>query len=476
MVRFDAYDLSRAHTSQATVSASRILSNVRGETLRGLGMRLTYLRSTKVLTAAASALALSASGALAGGFEVREQSTFFQGMSFAGAAAQGDSLSSMFWNPAAAAMAGPGLTTESNFALILPKSDVRVDRINGAPVPGAACAVFDCEVDIGRDAIVPASYLAWRYDSKTVFALGMNSQYGLGTKPDNHRWIGDSVSRSAKLFSMNITPTVSYELMPGVTIGAGLQIQYLDVKRLKSDVNPVPGALGSSANLEGSDLAVGFTLGVNFKPTATTSIGIGYRSSIDHELDGSLTLPFPGAITAITADVETPDKVTASLRQEIGSNMRLLATVEWTNWSKLTRSPIVGSAALIPGGATLEFDWDDGWFFALGGEYDVNDKLTLRAGGAYEISPIDQATSRLTQLPDADRIWASIGATYAWNEMMSFDFAYSHVFVDDARFARTPTANANPTLFEGSADSSVDIISVGLKMKMPPLDNYASFK
>lgn len=429
--------------------------------------RLTASKTRQVLTAAAAVLGFSATGAMAGGFEVREQSTFFQGMSFAGAAAAGDSLSSMFWNPAAAAIAGPGVTTESNFAFIIPRSDVTVESINGAPVPGAVCAAFDCEVDVGRDAVVPASYLAWRYDSKTVFALGMNSQYGLGTKPDNPRWIADSVSRSAKLFSLNITPTVAYEIMPGVTIGAGLQIQYLSVKRLKSDVNPAPGGLGPSSNLTGSDVAVGFTLGVNFKPTATTSVGIGYRSSIDHELEGSLRLPGP-AILPITADVETPDKVTGSIRQELGSNMRLLATVEWTNWSKLTRSPVYGTAPI--GGVTLEFDWEDGWFFALGGEIDVNDKLTIRAGGAYEISPIDQPTSRLTQLPDADRIWASVGATYKWNEAMTFDFAYSHVFVDDARFARSPSSDINPTLFAGTADSAVDIISVGMKMRLPPLE------
>ena len=51
---------------------------------------------------AGSALGLAmmtAATANAGGFAVREQSAYFQGMSFAGAAAGGD-LSGMFWNPA----------------------------------------------------------------------------------------------------------------------------------------------------------------------------------------------------------------------------------------------------------------------------------------------------------------------------------------------------------------------------------------
>ncbi len=114
---------------------------------------------------------------------------------------------------------------------------------------------------------------------------------------------------------------------------------------------------------------------------------------------------------------------------------------------------------------TVDLQWEDGWFFALGGEYDVNQKLTLRAGGAYEISPIQEPSQRLLQLPDADRIWASIGASYKWNETTVLDFAYSHVFVEDETFSRT-SANGNPaSLGTGTAESSVDILSVGLKSK-----------
>lgn len=60
------------------------------------------LRSALLTTTAVAALLATASVAAAGGFAIREQSAEFQGMSFAGNAA-GNSLSAMFWNPAAAA-------------------------------------------------------------------------------------------------------------------------------------------------------------------------------------------------------------------------------------------------------------------------------------------------------------------------------------------------------------------------------------
>ncbi len=431
-------------------------------------MRRLTASKTRPLFAAAAALGFSASSAMAGGFEVREQSTFFQGMSFAGAAAQGDSLSSIFWNPATSALVGPGVTVNSNYALILPKSDIEVTGVGAQGVFGFGSAGLDRNVDVGRDAIVPASYLAWRYNEKTVFALAMNSQFGLGTKPDNLVWAGMVHGQTSKLFSINLNPSVSYEIMPGVTVGAGVQIQYLDLKRFKTAV-----AFGGPSNkLDGSDIGLGFTLGVNFKPTATTSIGIGYRSKIDHDLDGSLVSPLLApAVVPISASLSTPEKVTASFRQEIGSNMRLLGTVEWVNWSRLGVHPVTPSgplAGFVPPTA-LDFQWDDGWFFSLGAEYDVNDKMTLRFGGAYEISPIQNPTQRLVQLPDADRIWASIGGTYKWSEHMSLDFAYSHVFVEESKLLRVPSAGPAIPLF-ANTDSSVDILSVGMTMTLPPLE------
>ena len=79
--------------------------------------------STQALVVAASALAMSAVAAQAGGLSVHEQSTSAQGSSWAGAAA-GYDLSSAFWNPAAFGIAGRGFTTESHAALLIPDASL----------------------------------------------------------------------------------------------------------------------------------------------------------------------------------------------------------------------------------------------------------------------------------------------------------------------------------------------------------------
>ena len=256
--------------------------------------------------------------AFAGGFDVREQSALFQGMSFAGAAAGGTSLASMFWNPAAAGYSGQGLTFDSSYSLIIPRADVTVEIGEGPADTWRSLFRPDHTVDVGRDALVPASYMAYRYSSDLVFAMSINSQFGLGTKPDNTVWAGDVLARSSKLFSVNAAPTVAYQIAPGVQIGAGIQIQYLDLMHLNFAQSPG----GSTATLEGTDWGFGYTLGVNFNPAPGTSIGIGFRSSIEHDLDGSVRGRVRPSNRPIGANLELPEKITGSITQVLMPGVR----------------------------------------------------------------------------------------------------------------------------------------------------------
>jgi long-chain fatty acid transport protein len=408
---------------------------------------------------AVAALAAVASGASAGGFEVREQSTYFQGTAWAGAAAGGN-LSSMFWNPAGLGDAGVGITTNSNYSLLLPQSDITVTGFGAPGVFPPAVAGLDRSVDIARDAIVPASYAAYRLNAATVFGVGINSQFGLGTKPDNLNWVGQFHGRTAELFSMQVNPTVAHEIMPGLIVGGGLQFQYFDLKRFKSALPPT-GA--NTANLHANDVGAGFTAGVLWKPAPGTALGIGYRSSISHGLRGGLDRP-PLGMLDVHADVELPEKVTASFRQSLSPNMRVSGTVEWSNWSRLGIIPVVLDRAPVTV-ANLDFQWEDGWLYSLGAEYDLNAKTQLRAGVAYEKSPIQDPTARLVSLPDADRIWASIGASYRWSETTTIDFAYSHLFVEDSSLVRTNATGTAPLLY-ADVETDIDIVSVGVTMKL----------
>ena len=249
-----------------------------------------------------------------------------------------------------------------------------------------------------------------------------------------------------------------------MTIGVGAQINY--AKGTFKFATGIPQA--PSTAFVGDDIAFGATAGVMLTPAPGTRIGLGWRSALSHELEGDFGRPAVAGlgVSALsyggTVDLKLPDIVTLSLNQAISSNMRLLGTVEWSNWSRFKELRVKDNAGLRPD-IVIEADWVDGWFFSVGGEYDLNRQTTLRAGVGYELSPIDDAKKRLVGIPDNDRIWLSFGGNYKLTEFTSVDLAYTHLFVDDSRFDRN---NTNNTLnLKGSIDASTDIVSVGLKSK-----------
>ena len=415
---------------------------------------MTSMRALYLGTAAVGALLASVSMATAGGFAVREQSTQFQGTSFAGSGA-GGGLSSMFWNSAAAAQAGPGLTIDSSYSLIL--GDVKMTALPGSTLnPGGGSE----SGNIAVGALVPATYGAYRLSNGMVLAASLNAPVGLVTKPDNPGWAGrlHAITSSIKTYNLNVVAAAN--IGNGFSIGAGPQIQFID-GRLTS----------GAAIIEADDLGVGFTAGVMWQPNKGTTIGVGYRSQVAHTLDG--TAATAAGTPSVRAGLKTPDTINVSLRQQLTPQLTGLATYEWTGWSKVQQLAVrcnQGVAGLcatdgLLGGAALQLGWHDGWMVSGGLEYAYSPVLTVRGGLAYERSPIQNPEERTPRTPDADRIWASLGGGYKWSEKTTIEFGYSHVFVKDSTLARTEIIGGAPRTLNADVKASVDIISFGLKTK-----------
>ncbi|MBS0244520.1 MAG: outer membrane protein transport protein, partial [Proteobacteria bacterium] len=426
------------------------------------GMR----RAAMMSTVAAAALLATATGALAGGFGIREQSAEFQGSSFAGNAAGGGGLSGMFWNPAVAGQFD-GIRTESHYAYIIPQADIHA-------LPGSTLLFNGADSgNIGADALVGSSYLSYQLSNKLVFGFSFNAPYGLSTEPSNRMWAGMTQARTSEIKTYNGQATLAYRVSSNFIVAGGVMVEHI-YGRLKQ----AGGVLASSQNVvvEGDDTSVGWTVGAIWNPTSTTSIGLGYRSDISHNLEGNIFLAGPvGAFgggkggtgsASIQAPITMPGIATLSLRQAITPRLDLLATGEWTNWSKLDQLQVQCTSSSTginllgcPGAgavqSTLPLNWHDGWFASLGAEYKYSPALLLRTGVAWEKSPIQNASERTPRAPDSDRVWLSAGATYKWSERISFDLAYSHIFMDDGQIDRTSSG----VRLLADVSSQIDIVS-----------------
>ena len=114
---------------------------------------------------------------------------------------------------------------------------------------------------------------------------------------------------------------------------------------------------------------------------------------------------------------------------------------------------------------SLNFEYDDSWYFSLGAEYRLTPQWTVRAGLGYELSPVNDRV-RTVRISDNDRLWVGVGASYKWSERLTFDIAYSHIFVKDAAVNIAPGHPeynpARPIIFVGEAKPRIDIISAAL--------------
>lgn len=409
-------------------------------------------------------LAIATAQANAGALAVHEQSAYGQGASFAGIAA-GGSLSAMFWNPAAMTQFA-GIQTSSSYTGFFP-------NVTNSPSAGSTYFALGGTNNTYQDALIPAGYFSYQMNPRLWIGMSLNSPFGLSTSfPE--RWAGrDYAAGATYLRTYNAVPSIAYQINNWISVGVGVQIEYAkaSLNHGVSGFSPLCIPLGfggfcpaGDANLTGNGWSYGFTAGVTLTPTPTTTVGIGYRSGIDQKISGTITSPL--GVSAANTTVNLPGMVSLGIRQRIDPQWTLLGTVEWTNWSRIGTSNIMVGGATV---ATIPFQYQDGWFFSVGAEYQASDRLTLRTGFGYEISPItDQVRTPL--IPDNNRFWASLGASYQIFKGLRADLAYSHVFEPNASINISATSG-NPSFatsgvtYIGSAQSHADVMSVGMNWR-----------
>lgn len=403
----------------------------------------------------------------AAGFQINEVSPSLEGDALAGAAAANNDVSSLFINPATLS------TLIQNQAYlganeILPKLEVSdASAIHTVNVPGEPPSSISGTVqgassqsNIGQGAFVPDGYIGIRINPNLVAGLGIIAPYGLKTHYDN-----DSVIRFAADYSavktIDIVPAIAYSFNDKWALGLGFQAQYIDATFSNyngpyTGVAPVDALIASTQPtlLKAHGWGYGYTAGVLFKPDLCTRIGLGYRSQISEQLRGDgqqytspgETVPAPSqeflfnAQTSVHGAIKTPAILTLSAARDY-NRWTLKATAQVNFWSSFNHLSINMPDAFATN-ATFQTKWRNTWFGALGAEFRANPTWTFRGGVAYDQTPTVDAY-REPRIPDNDRIWANIGATFHVNKCLSFDAAYSHIFIMDTSVNVTQESGTN---------------------------------
>lgn len=403
-------------------------------------MENTVKHFTLKLAAAATLSAALSSAAVAGGFMLTEQSVAGLGRAYAGAGIVGDDLSAVWYNPA-------GMSLLSGTAVQM----------------GAVVADLDLEVttnssaafDNGRNGTkengrkhgvpIPNMYLVHQIKDDMWFGLGITVPFGMATEYDNN-WAAADKGMNAEVKVFDINPNVAFKLTDTLSFGAGVSLQYVTAQFEQRQALNVdyPQAGNVRVRLNADGWAWGGNLGFMWQPTETVRVGLAYRSQVNHKADGYLKTDLTTYATDATphttsfksndghAEMSAPHVITLTGTWKATEALRLSGLVRWTNWSSFDKLPISGSSlGEATGGATSKhnavYNWKDSWLFTVGADYDINDEFTVRGGVGYEISPVDDDKYRSATIPDTDRLWLSMGATWHASKNLQSDFGIAYL-------------------------------------------------
>ena len=400
-----------------------------------------------------SVLAATITGALSytglahsGGFQITELCAKCQGQRNAGAAATADSASTVYFNPAGLTRL-TGNQAELSLHVIIPNFEFddenSTNGIGGTPIG-------DRKNDGGTVALVPNTYVSHRINNDLVVGLGITAPYGLVTEYDKD-WVGRYHAVKSDLLTIDINPALGYRINEQLSVGAGVSLQYINTQLTSAlDFGTIGFLLGAPGitpstpgfdgfnDLNGDDWSFGFNLGLLYEINPSTRLGIGYRSEINHTLDGNADITVPAPITALTgqasarrgvkADATMPAMVVLGAYHQLNTQWAVLAGATWTDWSTFDELRI----EFDDGGpdSVQPENWEDSWRYSVGVNYFYSPEVTLRAGFEYDESPV-RGVDRTPRIPDEDRYWFVLGAGYKHSEEFTFDVAYSYIYIPD---------------------------------------------
>jgi long-chain fatty acid transport protein len=436
------------------------------------------MKRISTMTALALCLAGLHGTAAASGFAIIEHSASGMGNAYAGAAAIAEDGSTIWFNPAGMMkLKGSQVVIAGHYL----KPNSAFENKGSTTAFGAPLSGDDDDWEVG--AIIPNFYWVTSLNEEMKFGLGVNAPFGLVTDYDD-TWVGRYHAVRSDMQTVNFNPSIAYQASDRLSLGGGLNVMLADVTLTSAiDFGALLGAPESAdgfVELQGDnmnslgDLSYGFNLGLLFDVTPMTSIGLAYRSEIKVDVEGEAEFLVPlaaapvlssGAFqdSGLSASVTLPQSFSVSVAHQM-DKVKLLADITWIGWSSFEELRIKYDNPLQPDSVTTE-DWENTFRYSFGVDWQYSDKVILRAGVAYDETPIPSAERRTARIPGNNRTWLSLGGTYVIDEDFTVDIGYSHIFIDDTEI-NNEFESSQPALgavLIGEYTATVDIISAQLR-------------
>ncbi len=465
-----------------------------------------------LLTMAVAILSHS-NNTFAAAFQLIEQSGKGAGNAHAGEAARAEDASTIFFNPAGMTRLS-GHQSSVALHLIIPKFDFEgtsAFNIDNPTIAATQLNQVPLDQGVGNsgggvNAIVPNLFYVHDYNKDLKFGIGVNAPFGLVTEYDK-QWAGRYSAIKSELLTININPSVAYRLNQQFSFGAGLNFMYATVDlsnavdynliyKLASFKNSqlpnlplMPGNTSGDgiAKVRGDDWGFGFNLGLLWEPKQGTRFGIAYRSKVSLDINGDASFSNPsdpqsqqaveilrGAAgvfkdTDAQASIDLPETIALNFFHELTPNLTILGGVNWTQWDRF-ENLIIEFDNPAQADSITHLNYENSTFSSLGLNYKYSPVWTFKTGIAYDQSPVSDPQDRSPRIPDNDRFWLALGATYSKNKYLSIDVGYAHLFINDIDIDNSEaySAGAHTSGYHrltGKYKANVDVFDVQLNWR-----------
>jgi long-chain fatty acid transport protein len=309
--------------------------------------------------------------------------------------------------------------------------------------------------------ILPTFFLVSPDMNNFRFGISATAPYGL-----SKRWEQPFPRSTAEEYSLNVyelNPTVSYKINDMFSLAGGVRMLYSSAK--VSNYAVQSNGMVVTRTLEGDTTEWGYNLAASVRPNEDMNISVTYRSNVDMDLEGDVTMGtnYPSFFSMDTdgsVDIPAPAVLSVSLAYTFGA-----ATVDltWdrTFWSEYESidvqyaTPVMHPVLSAVYTSPIAKNWDDSSAYRIGLDYDLNQDLTLMLGFAYDETPVPEETLGF-ELPDSDAWLYSLGFRYRVSEAMEVGMAYLYDYKESRTVVNDGGINGEFT------NSCAHLLSLGL--------------
>ncbi|ENM5912287.1 outer membrane protein transport protein [Vibrio mimicus] len=408
------------------------------------------MKTNKTFLSCAVAFGLASVSTLtqAAGFQLAEYSATGLGRAYAGEAAMADNASAQWRNPAMLTYLNG---TQVSAGAIYVNPNVDVDGTVKHQQLGQTAA---SSKDFAHDAVIPNFYLSHHLNEQVVLGFALGTNYGMETDLGGD-FAASHFGNQASVISKEVNLNIAYQILPQLSIGGG--VRYVMGEGHFGATAPAKNALklpqGTTLKyMEGEDNSWGWQVGTAWQINEDHRLGFAYKSEVMMDFEGHAEGITYGAYKPGMMSIALPATAELASFHQLNEQWAIHASLNWTDWSSFKEL-----TAVFPEKSDLikSENWEDNYRFAIGTTYQYDAKLALRAGVAYDTSAVDDK-NRTATIPETDRTWVSLGASYVATPQLTLDAGFTYIFAKDATISEPRDDSDKPSaLIGGAFDANV---------------------